>query len=128
MVDLSEIVYIVLVATLWGATNPMLRYGSKGVEKIKRKTWLLQLLGELWFLIKNWKYTVPLIINQSGSVFYTLLVAKVDLSLAVPVVNALTFFFTIVVGCFYGEKMKENVVFGSFLVLLGVTLCIVDKL
>ena len=123
-----DIVYIFVVAFLWGGTNPFLKRASKGMERIKHKSWILQLMAELQFLLKNWNYTIPLILNQSGSIFYNLLIARLDLSLAVPVVNALTFFMTILIGIVLHEPITKTKIIGSVLILTGVSFCIVDKL
>ena len=48
-------VWLVVVAGLWGATNPFIKRGSRGIEKLKSPTALGQFLAELWFLATNWK-------------------------------------------------------------------------
>ena len=47
--------WLCVVALLWGATNPLIRKGSKGVEDIKRSNAIYQFLAELRFLVFNWK-------------------------------------------------------------------------
>ena len=46
---------LVIVAGLWGATNPFIKRGSKGIEKVKSSSAVGQFFAELWFLATNWK-------------------------------------------------------------------------
>jgi len=116
------------VAALWGATNPLLKRGSKGIKKVKQNNVLLQFLFELKFLILNWRYMMPFLANQSGSVIFYLTLASVDLSLAVPITNSLTFIFTGVTGKLFGEPIGgKGTYIGALLVTMGVTLCVYSK-
>ncbi|XP_013396674.1 transmembrane protein 234 [Lingula anatina] len=128
MTSVANAVWLTFVAFLWGATNPFIKRGSAGIEKIKRKNAALQFLAEIKFLVCSWKYMVPFLINQSGSVVYYLTLASADLSQAVPITNSLTFLFTTLSGTFLGEKVggKETYL-GMLLVILGVSLCVMDK-
>lgn len=51
-------VLLVAVAFLWGATNPLIRRGSVGVEDIKEATVIRQFFGELFFLITRWQASI----------------------------------------------------------------------
>ncbi|XP_058853382.1 transmembrane protein 234 [Acipenser ruthenus] len=74
------------------------------------------------------QYLVPFLLNQSGSVIYYLTLASTDLSLAVPVSNSLTFLFTLLTGKLLGEEIGgKRAVFGMFLTMLGVTLCVASS-
>lgn len=120
---------LIVVAGLWGATNPFIKSGSKGIESIKASTPVRQFVAELLFLMTNWKYLVPFLLNQSGSVMYYITLASADLSLAVPITNSLTFIFTAISGHMLGERIKSRkTVFGMVLVVAGVTLCVLDKI
>lgn len=46
---------LTLVAFLWGATNPLIKQGSHGIEKIKEDHAIKQFLCEFKFLVLNWK-------------------------------------------------------------------------
>ena len=117
-----------VVALVWGCSNPFLKRGSEGVQQVRGNNWLHQLLLELNFLVTNCCYTVPFLINQSGSVLYYLTVARLDISLAVPIVNSLTVLFTAVVGLILGERVRSGRSYiGMALVLAGVTLCLTAK-
>ncbi|XP_022313507.2 transmembrane protein 234 homolog [Crassostrea virginica] len=121
--------WFILVAAMWGATNPFIKRGSRGIENIRENGKVRQFLMELKFLICNWKYIVPFVINQSGSVLYYLTLASAELSLAVPITNSLTFLFTILSGWCLGDKIRHwETYVGMLLVLAGVALCVSDKM
>ena len=44
-----------LVAVLWGSTGPFLRTGAAGLEEVRRRGRLRQLLAEIRFLGLNYK-------------------------------------------------------------------------
>ena len=50
-----DAVWLVAVALLWGATNPFLKRGGEGIEKIKKDGMIRQFLSEVFFLGSNWK-------------------------------------------------------------------------
>ncbi|KAJ2618468.1 hypothetical protein GGF44_005767, partial [Coemansia sp. RSA 1694] len=95
----------VLTALCWGFTNPFIKRGSEGIEKIKKTSWLRQTLAESWFLFTNWKYVLPLAINLSGSAVYYYTLSSADITIAVPITNSLALIFTILAGVILGEKM-----------------------
>lgn len=94
-----------LVALCWGFTNPFIKNGSKGLENIKRSSWLSQAAAEYWYLFTRWQYVLPLVLNLCGSVVYYYTLGKADLSLAVPITNSLTFIFTTLAGILLGESI-----------------------
>ncbi|XP_021361859.1 transmembrane protein 234 homolog [Mizuhopecten yessoensis] len=127
MVNTSALWFMV-VAAMWGGTNPLIKRGSKGVENIKENNRIKQFVSELKFLFFNWKYLIPFGINQGGSVVYYLTLATADLSLAVPITNSLTFIFTSISGTLLGEKPPSlETCLGMVLVVCGVSLCVFDK-
>ncbi|KAK3092023.1 hypothetical protein FSP39_024503 [Pinctada imbricata] len=126
--NLESAGWFILVAVMWGGTNPFIKKGSRGIEAIKEDGKFRQTLSELIFLFSNWKYLLPFLINQSGSVVYYLTLATADISLAVPITNSLTFIFTILSGRLLGEKINNiQTYIGMVLVLIGVLLCVSDK-
>ncbi|XP_030627682.1 transmembrane protein 234 [Chanos chanos] len=128
MVSTVEVLCLLLVAVLWGATNPFLKKGTEGIEHVREGNKVVQFLAEVKFLFLNIKYLVPFLLNQSGSVVYYFTLASTDLSLAVPVVNSLTFLFTLLTGKLLGEDFGgKGAVIGMLLTMLGVTLCIVSS-
>ncbi|ORX91449.1 transmembrane protein [Basidiobolus meristosporus CBS 931.73] len=117
-----------LVAMCWGFTNPFIKRGSEGLEKLRKDSFIKQTLAEIWFLITRWQYVLPLAINLSGSVVYYYTLGKADLSLAVPITNSLTFIFTTFAGYLLGEKVSRRDCLGMALVVVGVTLCVSSRL
>ncbi|KAI0217568.1 transmembrane protein 234, partial [Lamellibrachia satsuma] len=120
--------WLVIVALLWGATNPFLKRGGEGIEKIKKDGVIQQFLAEVFFLAFNWKYMLPFVLNQSGSVLFYLTLASVDITLAVPITNSLTFICTGISGKLIGEKFgNKETYLGIVLVLAGIATCVLAK-
>lgn len=46
---------LLLVAALWGSTGPFLRTGAAGLEELRHRSRLRQLLAEIRFLGLNYK-------------------------------------------------------------------------
>uniref|UniRef100_A0A672K3Y2 Transmembrane protein 234 n=1 Tax=Sinocyclocheilus grahami TaxID=75366 RepID=A0A672K3Y2_SINGR len=58
--------------------------------------------------------------------YFTL--ASTDLSLAVPMVNSLTFLFTLLMGKLLGEEFGgKRAVLGMLLIMSGVTVCVLSS-
>ncbi|XP_051504448.1 transmembrane protein 234 [Myxocyprinus asiaticus] len=128
MVSTGEVFCLLLVAILWGGTNPFLKKGTEGIEQVRRGSKLLQFLGEVKFLFLNLRYLVPFLLNQSGSLVFYFTLASTDLSLAVPVVNSLTFLFTLLMGKLLGEEFGgKRAVLGMLLIMSGVTVCVLSS-
>lgn len=51
---------------------------------------------------------IPFIVNQLGSVMYFIALQNIDISLALPVANSLTFVFTAIVGWILGEELPKT--------------------
>ncbi|XP_072102738.1 transmembrane protein 234 [Mobula birostris] len=128
MATVLEAFCLILVALLWGATNPFLKKGTEGIEKVKSGNAVAQLFAEMKFLIFNYKYMIPFLLNQSGSVLYYFTLASTDLSLAVLMSNAVTFLFTLITGKLLGEDIggKQEIT-GMLLTLMGITLCVASN-
>eukprot|EP00106_Octopus_bimaculoides_P005214 XP_014772656.1 PREDICTED: transmembrane protein 234-like [Octopus bimaculoides] len=124
---LISVFWLVLVSVIWGCTNPILKKTSAGIENIKEQNTILQLKSELLFLVFRLKYVTAFLINQCGSILFYLTLASADLSIAVPLTNSLTFVFTVLTGCFLGEKIPRQSQFGMLLIVFGVSLCIFSK-
>ncbi|KAG0261194.1 hypothetical protein DFQ27_003103 [Actinomortierella ambigua] len=119
----------ILVALCWGFTNPFIKNGSKGLEDIKRSSWLRQAAAEYWYLFTRWQYVIPLALNLCGSVVYYHTIGKADLSLAVPITNSLTFVFTALAGILLGESIgSARSWLGMTMVIVGVGLCVQSKI
>ncbi|XP_054856078.1 transmembrane protein 234 isoform X2 [Eublepharis macularius] len=128
MASLGEIAALVLVAALWGGTNPFLKTGTEGLERVKKDNWALQLLAEMKFLCLNYKYAIPFILNQCGSLVFYLALASTELTLVVPLCNSLALIFTVATGKMLGEDIgSSRAALGMLLTVLGVGLCIAES-
>lgn len=112
----------------WGFTNPFIKRATKGLSQVSEKysnsSFLEKHLQELKFLC-TFSFLVPFLINLSGSFIYYITLGDSNLTLAVPVCNSLTFALTGVAGVLLGEDFgSRNTLFGMFLVILGVLLCV----
>lgn len=65
-----------LVAALWGGTQPLLKRASSGLQQVHERTWARQLVGEMKALFLNTEYLMPFLLNQSGSLLYYLALAS----------------------------------------------------
>ncbi|XP_069751178.1 transmembrane protein 234 [Narcine bancroftii] len=124
MATAFEACCLLLVSLLWGVTNPFLKKGTEGIERVKAGNVVTQLFAEMKFLIFNYKYLIPFLLNQTGSLLYYFTLASTDLSLAVLLSNSLTFLFTLLTGKLLGEDIGgKQAMAGILLTLLGITLC-----
>ncbi|KAI7899807.1 uncharacterized protein BX663DRAFT_519571 [Cokeromyces recurvatus] len=126
---LCQLIGFILVAICWGSTNPFIKAGSAGLDKISNqysqsgcfKKWF----AEIKYLFTKWQYLLPLVLNLSGSVVYYYTLGKSNMSLAVPITNSLTFIFSLLTGLCLGEKIGgKDTWLGMGLVLLGVAICV----
>lgn len=125
---LKNAFWLVAVAIIWGSTNPLMKKGSAGIEKITHSNRLVQQILEIKYLIFRWQYVLAFLLNQSGSVLYYFTLSQSDISLAVPITNSLTFTVTGLVGRLMGEKLPSRWTYvGMGMVLLGVALCVFSK-
>jgi Putative transmembrane family 234 len=53
---------LILVGILWGGTNPFIKKGSAGVQRVKASNLFFQILLELKYLFTQWR--VMLIFNH----------------------------------------------------------------
>ncbi|XP_072465974.1 transmembrane protein 234 isoform X4 [Notamacropus eugenii] len=102
---LGQACALVLVAVLWGGSNPLLKRATGAVEPVRAGSRLERLLRETKALFSSSQYLVPFCLNQCGSLIYYLTLASTDLSLAVPITNSLALVVTLVVGKFLGEDI-----------------------
>ncbi|KAL4980373.1 hypothetical protein BDW66DRAFT_54677 [Aspergillus desertorum] len=79
-------------------------------------------------LLRTPAYSVPLVLNLTGSVWFFLLVGKHELSLTVPLANSSAFLFT-VLGEWYVERkvIARETWLGMALVLGGIAICVQSK-
>ncbi|XP_056266861.1 transmembrane protein 234 isoform X2 [Pseudoliparis swirei] len=128
MVTIAELLGLLLVSLLWGCTNPFLKRAAEGIEHVRHNNRVSQLLAEVKFLFLNLKYLVPFLLNQTGSLVYYYTLSTTELSLAVPVANALTFLCTLFTGKLLGEEFGgKQAVAGMFLTTAGIALCVMSS-
>ncbi|XP_049734576.1 transmembrane protein 234 isoform X2 [Elephas maximus indicus] len=125
--SLGQVLALVLVAALWGGTQPLLKRASAGLQQVHERTWAKQLLQEMKTLFLNTEYLMPFLLNQCGSLLYYLTLASTDLTLAVPICNSLAVVFTLVVGKVLGEDIGGKPVAGMVLTVTGIALCITSS-
>ncbi|XP_003801294.1 transmembrane protein 234 [Otolemur garnettii] len=126
--SLEQVLALVLVAALWGGTQPLLKRASAGLQQVREPTWARQLLQEMKTLFLNTEYLMPFVLNQCGSLLYYLTLASTDLTLAVPICNSLAIVFTLIVGKVLGEDVGgKGAVAGMVLTVTGITLCIASS-
>ncbi|XP_016073122.1 PREDICTED: transmembrane protein 234 [Miniopterus natalensis] len=126
--SLGQVLALVLVAALWGGTQPLLKRASSRLQHVHERTWVRQLLQEMKTLFLNIEYLVPFFLNQCGSLLYYFTLASTDLTLAVPISNSLSIVFTLIVGKFLGEDIGGKRTFaGMVLTIAGITLCITSS-
>ena len=85
-------------------------------------------LRSFFVKLKNVRVWLPYVVNQSGSVMYYFTLANSNLSLAVPICNALALVFSIFTSIALGESIRRPwvTILGAALVVAGVTLCLHD--
>lgn len=124
----GQVLALVLVAALWGGTQPLLKRASGGLRRVHERTWARQLLQEMKTLFLNTEYLMPFLLNQCGSLLYYLTLASTDLTLAVPICNSLAIVFTMIVGKILGEEIGgKRAIAGMVLTVAGITLCITSS-
>lgn len=79
---------------VWGVTNAFMEIGSKPKTEETAKSSNEVVAGAKMF--SNLPFLIPFLLNQSASIFNNFLVARSDLSIAVPAVNCVTFLVTFV--------------------------------
>uniref|UniRef100_A0A8R1EBG3 Transmembrane protein 234 homolog n=1 Tax=Caenorhabditis japonica TaxID=281687 RepID=A0A8R1EBG3_CAEJA len=102
---------IITVGFVWGATNPFLRRGATKQEDLERKKEderLLEIVGRFLKSFLDWRFSVPFVINQSGSILFNALVVNFPVTIVVPCVNVIQLIATILVGRALGEKIDKS--------------------
>lgn len=137
---------LILVGAFWGCTNPLLRKGSveaasatepkstaskQIVTSLRGKTaWRIsERLIAAFALFRNVRVWVPYAVNQLGSLLFYVTLSTSDLSLAVPICNALALIFSIATSYLLGERVDRPIrtIFGASFVMAGIALCLVSR-
>ncbi|CAJ0944313.1 unnamed protein product, partial [Mesorhabditis belari] len=94
---------MLFVSAIWGTTNPFMRIGAKYGSSAGNETGFLQ---KSLSTVANWRFFLPFLVNQFGSISFTFLVARLPVSIVVPTVNSLQFVFAALAGQFLGERLS----------------------
>lgn len=126
-----------LVACLWGCTNPFIKHAQQStatkeskddaISKIERKESFKEMLWNLKTSFSNMRVMIPFVLNQMGSAVFYLMLSTEPVSIVSPVCNSLTFLFTAMTSYIV---FKESVrypwflVVGIIFILCGTVLCL----
>jgi uncharacterized membrane protein len=143
-VSIQNVFCMILVAALWGCTNPLLARGMATRQYEKERTVKQHRHGS-FFIVKVLRQRIPKCMqsllnfshlsilfpyaaNQCGSILYYYTLASCNLSLVVPCCNALSLAFSFGTSYFIGEKVNSplRAALGSILVTIGVAICTVE--
>ncbi|GMQ06458.1 hypothetical protein CsSME_00051040 [Camellia sinensis var. sinensis] len=128
-----DIEKMIAVGLVWGATNALMRRGTLIWDQTLKNSpppntthnRFLSTLQKWLNLLLIWQYSVPFLLNLSASATFFAILSDTPISLAVPVTNATTFAATAVFGMLLGEETRVgSALFGTFLIVLGVYVCI----
>ena len=122
---MADLIGCLVVATVWGATNPLIKRGTSGLTDIAAKHPVNARYHEIVYLLTTPAYIIPQTINLSGSILFYVLLGKSDISFVVPVVNSMTFVITFLVSQMLGEQVGSSMkdYLAISLIIAGVALC-----
>jgi drug/metabolite transporter (DMT)-like permease len=135
-IQIVDVLSLVLVGACWGCTNPLLRASSTSnpaaptadAASDTKATFAQSVVSSLskFRRISVW---LPYVVNQAGSLLYYFALSQSDLSVAVPVCNALALVFSIATSYFMGERVDQplRTMLGATLVMGGVAVCLVSR-
>lgn len=130
---IGDIEKMITVGLVWGATNAFMKKGTLiWDQKLKSSSQanttqnpILKTLNNWLNLLLTWQYSVPFLLNLSASATFFAILSDTPISLAVPVTNATTFAATALFGLLLGEEIRVLMaLFGTFLILVGVFICV----
>lgn len=120
---------LVLVGFFWGATNPLIKRGTTGIHNIQSNGLVHKFLLEMQYLVTEWRYVLPFLLNQCGSALYMYTLQGAELSLAVPIANSSAFIFTALASMVLREQMPNKDSFiGMLLISSGILTCIYSNI
>lgn len=135
-IQIVDVLALVLVGACWGCTNPLLRASSAtnptaptaDAAPDTNAAFAQSVVSSLskFRRISVW---LPYLVNQAGSLLYYFALSQSDLSVAVPVCNALALVFSIATSYFIGERVDQplRTMLGATLVMGGVAVCLVSR-
>jgi drug/metabolite transporter (DMT)-like permease len=136
-IQIVDVLSLVLVGACWGCTNPLLRASSATNQKTTStadaasdtKATFAQSVVSSLSKFRRVSVWLPYVVNQAGSLLYYFALSQSDLSVAVPVCNALALVFSIATSYFMGERVDQplRTMLGATLVMGGVAVCLVSR-
>ena len=153
MYNIPSWISYIIVGCLWGCTNPFLKKGQEAIDKAKNEELQqnenkidkevsidlnhsiptplpipIQNSYKQWRIYKLLDYHIyiPFCINQCGSLMFYILLSTEPLGVVVPIVNCLTFLFTVLTATYIGhEKIDSPILLwlGCIFVFMGMYLC-----
>ena len=117
--DIRRVISYLLVASLWGITNPYLKKAASSSNISSNEPTMIETLLSL---VMDHKKLIPFILNQCGSLLFYFHLASEPVMIAAPLCNSLTFAFTALAAYCLGERPKSPVLMflGVGFVLLGI--------
>ncbi|KAL4808879.1 hypothetical protein BDV18DRAFT_91032 [Aspergillus unguis] len=115
-------------ASTTGGTTPQPAWMNQTSSSSWLKTKIVSVFWTVVNLLRTPAYSIPLVVNLTGSIWFFLLVGKHELSLTVPLANSSAFLFT-VLGEWYVERkvIARETWLGMALVLGGIAICVQSK-
>jgi hypothetical protein len=116
---IDTVIWLIVVAMVWGCTTPLMKAGSVDYEAAGAGG----LIAKLRFVLTHPRFTLPLLINLSGSTIFYWALGQTKLSLVIPITKSLEFVFIALTSWLLGEVQLAPIFFvGMALVCLGVGL------
>ncbi|KAI3379810.1 hypothetical protein SNEBB_005411 [Seison nebaliae] len=124
--DFFFILKCLFISIIWGSSNPAISFSSRQTNLEDGSATIFQ---QLRLLFSNPLYVISILFNSSASFLYYALISRSasDLSLASPIINSLTTFFTCMAGTtVFREQLNFNPknISGAFLIFFGSYLCL----
>lgn len=69
----AMIILLFLSGFIWGVTNPLLKRASNALQSPDNSQGILK---RLWYLLKQWQYLIPQLVNLSGSVIFFIALSR----------------------------------------------------
>jgi threonine/homoserine efflux transporter RhtA len=103
---------LVVVGVVWGLTNKLLDTPAE-LDAPKLPQWVRKFL--------HWRFLLPFLANQTGSLMFYWALGRTPLSLAVPLANSVSFLTTMLL-----DKRSAELYIGASLIVAGMSLCLTN--
>jgi drug/metabolite transporter (DMT)-like permease len=115
---MNDVVWLIVVGFVWGCTTPLMKAGSAEYAHAGDGIW-----AKVRFVLTHPRFTLPLLVNLSGSTLFYWALGHTRLSLVVPITKSLEFVFIALTSWLLGEvRLKPSFFLGMALVCAGVLL------